>query len=143
MNPFLILLAGLAASGLAGLASEVATAKPAHKIVFEFTSDGSEQMTSLMNNVQNVRKALGDETQIMVIAHGPGIGLVLKKNTTEQKRMAELSQAGVVFAACENTLKRKQIAREDLHQFVKTVDSGVAEVVRKQADGWAYIMSGH
>lgn len=143
MNSFILMTAALAALATIGFAGESQAARSAHKIVFEFTSDGSEQITSVLNNVENVRKALGGNTQIICIAHGPGIGLVLQKNTTEQKRMEELSKAGVVFAACENTMKRKQIAREDLHPFVKTVDSGVAEVVRKQAEGWAYIKSGH
>lgn len=143
MNPLILLAIALVALATAGFAAQPLAARSPHRIVFEFTSDGAEQITSVLNNVQNVRKALGRNTQIMVVAHGPGIGLVLQKNAAEQKRMEELASAGVVFAACENTLKRKQIAREELHPFVKTVDSGVAEVVRKQADGWAYIKSGH
>ena len=55
--------------------------------------------------------------------------------------MRDLSQAGVVFAACENTMKKKNVAKEDLLPFATTVDSGVAEVVRKQEAGWAYLKS--
>jgi intracellular sulfur oxidation DsrE/DsrF family protein len=40
-------------------------------------------------------------------------------------------------------MKRKQLTKDDLLPFAITVDSGVAEVVRKQAAGWSYIKSGH
>ena len=33
-------------------------------------------------------------------------------------------------------------ARTDLSPFAATVDSGVAEVVRKQETGWSYVRSG-
>jgi intracellular sulfur oxidation DsrE/DsrF family protein len=34
------------------------------------------------------------------------------------------------------------VTQADLLPFVTTVDSGVAEVVRKQEAGWAYLKSG-
>ena len=47
-----------------------------------------------------------------------------------------------MFAACENTMRKKKVTKEPLLPFVTTVDSGVAEVVRKQEEGWAYIKGG-
>ena len=75
-----------------------------------------------------------------------GIGLVLGKTTTDsaelKARLERLHADGVVFAGCENTLARMKIDRKELVSFATTVPSGVAEVIRKQADGWAYIKSG-
>ena len=51
-------------------------------------------------------------------------------------------EAGVVFAARENTMKKQNVTKDQLMPFVTTVDSGVAEVVRKQEAGWAYIKGG-
>lgn len=114
-----------------------------HKIVFEFSSDRQESWESLLNNVQNVQKALGlEKTEVEVVAHGEGIGLLLITNTKLQDRIKQVAEKGVVFAACENTMRRKNIKKEDLFPFVKTVDSGVAEVVRKQEAGWSYIKGG-
>ena len=56
--------------------------------------------------------------------------------------MRKQSEAGVRFAACQNTMRRRNISKEDLLPFVGTVDSGVAEVVRKQEEGWAYLKGG-
>ncbi|MGH7937542.1 MAG: hypothetical protein ACRD5Z_25205 [Bryobacteraceae bacterium] len=39
-------------------------------------------------------------------------------------------------------MKRKGIGKDQLLPIATTVDSGVAEVVRKQEAGWSYIKSG-
>lgn len=100
-------------------------------------------MEAVLNNIENSLEALGTNSEMMLIGHGPGLGLLLKTNTTSARRIESLIGKKVVFAACENTLKRKSILRQDLLPGVITVDSGVAEVVRKQEAGWAYIKSGH
>jgi intracellular sulfur oxidation DsrE/DsrF family protein len=139
----ILLMIMLCGTGLGVTAAEVVPMPAKHKIVFEFVSDGPQQIESVLNNIQNVLKALGPETEIMAIAHGPGLGLLLKTNTKEAARIQALHDQKVVFAACENTLRRKQVSSEELLPRVVTVDSGVAEVVRRQAAGWAYIKSGH
>ena len=48
----------------------------------------------------------------------------------------------MAFIACENTMKKKGVTKGQLHAFVSTVDSGVAEIVRRQEQGWSYIKSG-
>ena len=44
----------------------------------------------------------------------------------------------VRFTACENTMKKKSIAKEDLSPGVATVPSGAVEVLGKQQDGYGY-----
>lgn len=100
-------------------------------------------MDSVLNNVENARKALGPQTQVLVVAHGPGLGLLQRTNTVHSDRIQKLIKEKVVFGACENTLKRKKLSRADLLPGVTTVDSGVAEVVRRQEAGWSYVKSGH
>lgn len=113
-----------------------------HKVLFEFTSEGEKAHTAVLTNIENLRKSLGSQTKVTLVAHGAGIALLQKTNTESAEKMRMLSEAGVVFAACENTMKKKNIRKEDLLPFVTTVDSGVAEVVRKQEDGWSYVKSG-
>jgi intracellular sulfur oxidation DsrE/DsrF family protein len=91
----------------------------------------------------NVGKALGpDATEIRGVAHGKGVGLLLKTNTALAPRIAGLSSPRVRFVACENTMRRLKIVKDDLLPGTGTVDSGVAEVVRLQEAGWSYIKSG-
>ena len=143
MKLWLLSLAGLWALSSAMAADAVANKESAHRIVFEFVSDDSEQRESLLNNIENVLKALGPAAEIIVVAHGGGLSLLQSPEAAIRRRMEELVKKQVTFAACENTMRRKNVSKESLLPLAKTVDSGVAEVVRKQEAGWAYIKSGH
>ena len=144
-----IALAALAALPLTALIAE--PEKPAadktHKVVFEFTIDGAEKWAGALRNVENVQKALSAKnTKIEVVTHGKGVGMLLAKTSAEdaeiKAKLEKLHADGVVFAACENTMKREKIEKKDLVELSTTVDSGVSEVIRKQEEGYAYIKSG-
>ena len=114
-----------------------------HRIVIEVNVDGAERWEGILNNVDNLRKAFAnDPPKIEVVAHAKGLGLLLATNEPLKARMQAEHEAGVVFAACENTMKKQNVTKDQLMPFVTTVDSGVAEVVRKQEAGWAYIKGG-
>ncbi len=95
-----------------------------------------------MNNVEILRTALGDATEIEVVAHSKGLGMLVAKDNGLTDRMKKLADDGVVFAACENTMKKRNVTKEQLLPFATTTDSGIAEVIRKQQTGWSYIKSG-
>ncbi len=105
------------------------------------TIENEEHWQALLNNIENVQKAFGKEnTQIEIVTHGKGLGLI--KNTTPLKeRVVTIAKTGPRFVACENTM-RQQVKKEDLLSEAGTVDSGIAEVVRKQEADWSYIKSG-
>lgn len=114
-----------------------------HRVVFEVNVDGAEQWQGILNNVENLQNAFGiDTTDIEVVTHGKGLGLMLKTNEAMRERLQFISTAGVGFSVCENTMHRLKLKKEDLAPFAKMVDAGVAEVVRRQEAGWAYIKSG-
>lgn len=118
-----------------------------HKVVFEVAIDGAKKWEAALRNVENVQKSLGAKTtKIEVVAHGEGIGMLLAKTSTEnvelKAKLAQLHAAGVIFAACENTMRREKLDKKDLVDLSTTVDSGVSEVIRKQEQGYAYIKSG-
>lgn len=118
-----------------------------HKVVFELATDGAEKWMATVRNLQNVQESLGAKTTTMeLVAHGKGIGLLLVKTAAANPEMKaalqKLHDSGVVFAVCENTMKKMGITREELLPLATTVDSGVGEVIRKQELGYAYIKSG-
>jgi intracellular sulfur oxidation DsrE/DsrF family protein len=137
-------LAGLAAAG--GVAGQGIAGKKnptVHRAVVEVAVEGSAQWESVLNNIENLQKAFApDPTEVEVVAHGKGLAMLQKANAAQSERMAKLAAAGVTFAACENTMRRMKVQKSDLFDFVITVDSGVAEVVRKQEAGWAYLEGG-
>ncbi len=149
MKTLLITIAALAALPLTAITAEPKkpSADKTHKVVFEVAIDGAEKWQGALRNVENVQKALGAKTtKIEVVTHGKGVEMLLAKTSAEnaelKAKLEKLSADGVVFAACENTMKREKIEKKDLIELSTTVDSGVSEVIRKQEEGYAYIKSG-
>ena len=64
---------------------------------------------------------------------------VLKQDNALRERLRTLAERGVVLAARRTTLQRRHLAQDDLLPFAITVDSGIAEIVRRQTGGWAYL----
>ena len=146
MNPpklIILLLALMTASIMQAQEAKPSASGSKHRIVFEVTTESEEQWTGVLNNVKNVRDALGQaNTEVLVVAHSKGLGLLMKENNSLAERMKEMAGSGVAFAACENTMKKKNVSKDQLLPFATTTDSGVAEVVRKQEAGWSYVKSG-
>ena len=118
-------------------------ASAGHRVVIEVNVDGQERWEGILNNVDNLQKAFGaDKPQIEVVAHAKGLALLLATNDALKARMQEEHEKGVIFAGCENTMRKQNVTKEQLLPFATTVDSGVAEVVRKQEAGWSYIKGG-
>ena len=140
-----IFLMGLGAALLTmrGISQAQERHEKLHRIVLEVNVEGEEPWQSILNNVENLQKALGpDHTRIEVVAHGKGLSLLVNTDLSLKERLQRISQTGVVFAACENTMRRKNVKKGDLLPFATTVPSGVAEVVLKQEAGWAYLKGG-
>jgi intracellular sulfur oxidation DsrE/DsrF family protein len=139
-----VVLTGLAAAGwAAGQGTAEKKYRKVHRAVIEVTAEGSPQWESVLNNIENLQKAFAPEpTEVEVVAHGKGLAMLQRTNASQSERMARIAAAGVKFAACENTMRRMKVQKSELFDFVVTVDSGVAELVRKQEAGWAYLKGG-
>lgn len=112
---------------------------PIHKVVIQLNTSDTLVWHGALKNISNLQTALGANTQIELVAHGSGIGILVEGKTTQKAKVAELAATGVLFKACENTLRERKIDRSTLLQQSGTVPSGVAEVVLKQEAGWAYL----
>jgi len=135
------LLVGVAAARAGERASAGTPARGAkHRVVFHVNVDQDERWQEVLNNVENVQRAFGPEgVEIEVVTHGAGVGLVQSRNASLRERVERISKTGPVFAACSNTLKKNELTSADLDTGVKVVDSGLAEVIRRQEEGWTYV----
>ena len=120
---------------------------PTRKVVFEVTTDGFKKWQGALRSIENAQKSLGaNSVTIEVVTHGKGVGMLLATSAVEnldlKAKLKKLQADGVVFAACESTMRRDKIEKKDLVQEVVTVDSGVGEVIRKQWENYAYIKIG-
>ena len=110
-----------------------------HKVVVQLNTSDTLVWHGALKNISNLQTALGPTTQIELVAHGSGIGILIDGKTTQKSRIAELAASGVLFKACENTIRERKIDRSTILTQAGTVPSGVAEVVLKQEAGWAYL----
>jgi intracellular sulfur oxidation DsrE/DsrF family protein len=112
---------------------------PVHKVVIQLNTSDTLVWHGALKNISNLQTALGKTTQIELVAHGSGIGILIDGKTTQKAKVAELAAMGVLFKACENTIRERKIDRATILTQAATVPSGVAEVVLKQEAGWAYL----
>ncbi|MFN4262519.1 MAG: hypothetical protein ACK4IT_02550 [Thioalkalivibrionaceae bacterium] len=84
------------------------------------------------------------DLRVQVVTNAGGLNLLRADRSPFSERIASLQRAfpQIRFAACESTLEDHQRAegvRPVLLPGVITIDSGVAEVARRQREGWVYI----
>jgi len=114
---------------------------PKHRVVFQLSEAEGGAWNVLPIHVNNMRKAFEQDggSQVEVVFYGAGLNMLLKKNTAYEERLKQLADSGVTLSACQNAMKVMNVKTEDLFPFASQVDSGVAELVRKQEAGWSYI----
>src|SRR5580658_2091196 len=140
MKKTLLFAAPLALAFVIGAVSQTPKISK-HHVVFELDEPEGAAWDSLVKHVNNTRDALAKDggSQVEVVFWGPGLNMLLKSNTAYEARLKQLSDDGVTLSACRNAMRVMNVKTEDLLPFASEVDSGIAEVVRKQEAGWAYI----
>jgi intracellular sulfur oxidation DsrE/DsrF family protein len=126
---------------LSCLALSQTPAAPKHHVVFQLSEESGSAWDSLVLHVNNTMKSLADDggSEVEVVFYGPGLLMLKKSNAAFEERLDRLSKSGVKLLACRNSMKSRNVKTEDLFPFAGQVDSGIAEMVRKQEAGWAYI----
>jgi intracellular sulfur oxidation DsrE/DsrF family protein len=113
-----------------------------HNIVIQLNTADTSAWSSTIGNIKNIQKAWPNHLHIEVVVHGKAINLLVKDKTYFANDIAGLTKEGIVFSACENTMRKYKIVKEDLLIEAKTVPSGVVEVILKQEQGWRYLKAG-
>ena len=114
---------------------------PKHHVVFQLTEPQGDAWGLMVAHVENMREALAKDggSEVEVVFFGPGLNMLRKTNTKDEEALKKLVDSGVKLSACQNAMKFLKLKTEDLFPFASQVDSGVAELARKQEAGWAYI----
>lgn len=136
-----ILFVAALALVLVAIAVSQTPAGPKHHVVFQLTEAEGPAWNSLVLHVVNLRKAFAQDggSEVEVVFFGPGLNMMRKTNTGYEERLKQLTDSGVKLSACQNAMRMMNVKTEDLFPFASQVDSGVAELARKQEAGWAYI----
>jgi intracellular sulfur oxidation DsrE/DsrF family protein len=137
----LVLSAAIWVTINAAPATDTHTANKIYHVVFEMTEPEPEKWGGTIKNVDHLIKALGAENvAVEVVMHGPGITAVTRDQGAKfASDFERLHKEGVILAACHNSLEGKHIPLSNVQASFTVVPSGVAEVVKKQHEGWQYL----
>src|SRR5580692_10108239 len=97
-----------------------------HRIVIQLTSSDTLVQKALLQQLKNVTEEL-DSVQIEVVCHSNGISFLMNGRTRFENEIKNLKEKGVVFAACLNTLKERNIKRDEIIPLAIFVPSGLIE----------------
>lgn len=132
------ILAPLCAAALLILASTPTLAAD-NKVMLQVSDNDEGKWNLVLNNARNLQAAYGkDKVDIEIVVFGPGIGM-LKAESTVGNRVVDAGTGGVKVIACENTMKAQKLSRDDMLSGINYVPAGVAEIVERQKQGWAYL----
>lgn len=113
-----------------------------HKIVMQFSNGDSTQQMGVITQLGNIREAWPN-AKIEVVCHSFGLDLLTSAKSKVGKQIASFSEQGVTFAACNNTMKRRNVKKEDLLPVAVVVPSAMLELVSKQEINWKYLKAGY
>jgi intracellular sulfur oxidation DsrE/DsrF family protein len=113
-----------------------------HKIVFDFTKSDTASFSTIVRHAKNIMSMTGN-AKLEIVCHGPGLDLLVKNKTTIQNAIEELNKVNVVFAACNETMKRRGIDKSQLLSQAIIVPAAILEISLKEQQGWSYIKEGY
>ena len=112
-----------------------------HKIVIQFADADSLAQVRVTQQVGNVLRCWPN-AEIEIVCLAGGLDLLMTSKSTASKEVADWTAKGIVFAACNNTMKNRNIKKEDLLSQAVVVPSAIVELATKQEQGWSYFRSG-
>lgn len=117
------------------------------KVLIHLARDDTEQLRQALDEIEGLLKHYRETRQsarVEVVVNGKGLELVRIDTSAFAGRIQRLQRDydNLTFAACQNTIDR--LAREQgiivrLLPGVVTIDSGMAEIMRRQNQGWTYV----
>jgi hypothetical protein len=118
--------------------------EPEHKVVYQFNKADEAYQKSVLFSVGAMLRKYGDNIRIVVVGIGPGIHILAKNpgrpvSETIKQRVSSLSQYGVEFHACGNTMKSLHWEEKDILPLATIVEVGASDLMELQEQGYAYI----
>jgi intracellular sulfur oxidation DsrE/DsrF family protein len=140
------LLCGLAALLAAVLtpASMAQEEKPfaQHKFVLQISDMDPDKQTLVLNVASNIMKAYGqDQADVEIVAFGPGLRLLFAENSNAS-RIDGLTESGVRFAACNNTITNMTStlgSAPKLNEHAKVVPGGIVRIKELADQGYLLV----
>ena len=111
------------------------------RVVFHVDWEKEKCLNMALNNMTNLLKRVPfKEASICLLANGTAVKLFQRDHALQYTSdIHNLSRKGVRFLMCSNSLDNLGISREVLLESCEVVEAGIIELIRLQAEGYAYI----
>ncbi|HZI68195.1 MAG TPA: hypothetical protein VFD44_00735 [Hanamia sp.] len=111
-----------------------------YKALFILDDSSPQKMHMILHNIENSLDdpRLKGKLQVELIAFGPGVKLYLKSSHMDTL-LLPLVKRGVIFAECENTMRKAKLSKDQLWPFVSYVPTGNGEIIIRESQGWVGI----
>jgi len=113
-----------------------------HRVVWDLSSADTTIQAAVFRQINNARVELPD-LDIEVVFHGQAVYVMMKDSTQFADRIKIAKDKGVTLAVCNNSLRRLKIDPSQVSPSAIVVPSAVAELIKKQTDGWSYLKASH
>jgi intracellular sulfur oxidation DsrE/DsrF family protein len=113
-----------------------------HRVVWDLSSADTTVQAAVFRQINNARVEIPD-LDIEVVFHGQAIYVMMKDSTQFADRIKIAKDKGVTLAVCNNSLRRLKIDPSQVSPSAIVVPSAVAELIKKQTDGWSYLKASH
>jgi intracellular sulfur oxidation DsrE/DsrF family protein len=122
-------------------------AEESAKVLFHVSEGNPEHLKTVLDEVEDLMKYYRQTQQkarVEVITNGGGLSLVMAGISPYAERIQRMQKeySDLTFVACQNTIDRVQQElglTAKLLPGVVVIDSGVAQIMRRQLQGWAYL----
>ena len=114
-----------------------------HKVVLQISDADPTKQTLVLNVANNLMKAYGgpDKVDVEIVAFGPGLRLMFDDNGNKG-RISGLTDNGVRFAACGNTMKKmtSQLGQPPkMNSQATVVPAGVVRIIELVDEGYTLL----
>lgn len=118
-----------------------------NKVLIHIADDDRDHLDQALIEIEGALRYYRDSHQaarVEVVVNGRGLELVRTDTSEHAARIQRLQREydNLTFAACQNTIDRLESeTRIKVHLLpgVITIDSGMAEIMRRQNQGWTYL----
>lgn len=137
--------------GFVGAQLRVPAAAPGEpvKIVVHLSEDEPQHVRQVLDDVEGLLKlyrSTRQQARIEVVMNGDGLALVRTDTSMAADRVRRMQSDydNLSFVACQNAIDRLKKDKGIIAQLLPGVvvtDSGMAQLMRRQHQGWAYIQA--
>ncbi|HIE01493.1 MAG TPA: hypothetical protein EYP59_14590 [Thiotrichaceae bacterium] len=112
-----------------------------YRLLLQVSEDSVDKLNLALNNAYNAQMAFGPENiEIEIVVFGAGVNtLKYYAPIPIADKVKEAKYAGVRIVACDIAMRSHKLRPSDMLPEVRYVESGVAELVEKQTEGWSYV----